>query len=88
VRNGEFERGRQAFNDAQGSTSELTDFFMRLDKDGRMVWLSNINQTAYKAFRGTDLSYRDYLTETKNRLKTYYSSAIDSNDNVVRVYMA
>jgi hypothetical protein len=88
VRSGEFERGRQAFNDAQGSTSELTDFFMRLDKDGRMVWLSNINQTAYKAFRGTDLSYRDYLTETKNRLKTYYSSAIDSNDNVVRVYMA
>jgi hypothetical protein len=73
---------------AQDSTSELTDFFMWLDKDGRMVWLSNINQTAYKAFRGTDLSYRDYFTETKNRLKTYYSSAIDTNDNVVRIYMA
>jgi hypothetical protein len=88
VRNGEFERGRQAFNAAQDSTSELTDFFMWLDRDGRMVWLSNINQTAYKTFRGTDLSYRDYFTETKNRLKTYYSSAIDSNDNVVRIYMA
>lgn len=50
MRNGEFERGRQTFNAAQDSTSELTDFFMWLDKDGRMVWLSNINQTAYKAF--------------------------------------
>jgi len=88
VRNGEFERERQAFNAAQDSTSELTDFFMWLDRDGRMVWLSNINQTAYKTFRGTDLSYRDYFTETKNRLKTYYSSAIDSNDNVVRIYIA
>jgi signal transduction histidine kinase len=88
VRNGEFERERQAFNAAQDSTSELTDFFMWLDRDGRMVWLSNINQTAYKTFRGTDLSYRDYFTETKNRLETYYSSAIDSNDNVVRIYIA
>lgn len=88
VQNNEFARAQWLFNAAQNSTSELTDFYMWLDRDGRMIWLSNINQTAFEQFRGTDLSQRSYFIESKNRLDSYYSSAIDSNDNITRIYIS
>jgi signal transduction histidine kinase len=88
VQNGEVERGRTLFNAAQDSTDNLTNFYMWLDRDGRIVWLSNINQTTYEQFRGTDLSHRAYFSEAKDRLGVYYSSAIDSNDNITRVYIS
>lgn len=88
VQNNEFARAQRLFNAAQNSTSELTDFYMWLDRDGRMIWLSNINQTAFEQFRGTDLSQRSYFIESKNRLDSYYSSAIDSNDNITRIYIS
>jgi signal transduction histidine kinase len=88
VQNNEFESARILFNNVQDSTSDLTDFYMWLDSDGKLVWISNANQTTYESFRGTDLSYRPYFTQAKIRLGTYYSSAIDSNDNVVRIYIS
>lgn len=88
VQNNEFESARILFNNVQDSTSDLTDFYMWLDSDGGLVWISNANQTTYESFRGTDLSYRPYFTQAKIRLGTYYSSAIDSNDNVVRIYIS
>jgi signal transduction histidine kinase len=88
IQNSEVERGQTLFNAAQDSTANLTNFYMWLDDQGRIVWLSNINQTAYEQFRGTDLSHRAYFSEAKNRLGIYYSSAIDSNDNITRVYIS
>ena len=88
VQTDEAVRARTLFNAAQNSTSELTNFYMWLDGEGRLIWLSNMNQTTYESFKGTDLSERPYFTEAKSRLDTYYSSAIDSNDNIVRIYVS
>lgn len=85
---GEHEGARAIINTAQDSTSDLTNFYMWLDKEGKLVWLSNINQTTYMQIRGTDLSQRSYFTETRENLKTYYGSLIISNDNVPRIYVA
>lgn len=88
VESNEFERARTLFNTAQNASSELTNFYMWLDSEGKLVWLSNMNQTTYETFRGTDLSERPYFIEAKNRLNVYYSSAIDSNDNIIRLYIS
>ena len=88
VKDNEFERARGLFNTAQNSSSELTNFYMWLDSEGKLVWLSNMNQTTYETFRGTDLSERTYFVEAKNRLDTYYSSATDSNDDIIRLYIS
>lgn len=88
VQNNEFETARTLFNTGQNASSELTNFYMWLDSEGKLVWLSNMNQTTYETFRGTDLSQRSYFIEAKNRLDTYYSSATDSNDNIIRLYIS
>ncbi len=79
---------RTVFDAAQNSTSNLTNFYMWLDKDGKLLWLSNLNQTSYEKYKGIDLSQRAYFIKTKNTLDAYYSNAIDSNDDVPRVYVS
>ena len=76
------------FNEAQLATSDLVDFYMWLDKDGRIVWISNINQTSYEQYRGLDLSYRLYFSEAKATHNVYYSSIVDSNDRINRLYIS
>jgi signal transduction histidine kinase len=76
------------FNEAQLATSDLVDFYMWLDKDGRIVWISNINQTSYEQYRGLDLSYRLYFSEPKATHNVYYSSIVDSNDRINRLYIS
>lgn len=88
VLQGDLERAKIIFNKADDSTSELIDFYMWLDADGRLVWLSNINQTTYEQYRGTDLSYRLYFTSARDTGQTYYSSVTDSNDRVNRLYVS
>ena len=85
---GDLERARPVFNQAEDSSPELIDFYMWLDEAGRLVWLSNINQTAYQQFQGTDLSYRLYFTLPRDTHQPYYSSVIDSNDRVTRLYIS
>lgn len=76
------------FNEAQLATSDLVEFYMWLDKDGRIVWISNINQTSYEQYRGLDLSYRLYFSEPKATHNVYYSSIVDSNDRINRLYIS
>jgi signal transduction histidine kinase len=76
------------FNSRQNSTNELTNFYMWLDSDGKIVWISNMNQSTYQKYRGTDLSYRPYFTVPKVTHTTYYSTLIDSNDKVPRLYIS
>jgi signal transduction histidine kinase len=61
---------------------------MWLDEAGKLVWLSNINQTAYEQFRYTDLSYRLYFISPRDTHEIYYSSVIDSNDRITRLYIS
>jgi signal transduction histidine kinase len=88
IQEGDLSAAASIFNEAQLATSDLVDFYMWLDKDGRIVWISNINQTAYEQYRGLDLSYRLYFSEPKATHNVYYSSIVDSNDRINRLYMS
>jgi signal transduction histidine kinase len=88
VQEGNLSRAAYIFNEAKLATSNLADFYMWLDKDGRIIWISNINQTAYEQYRGLDLSYRLYFSEPKATNGVYYSSIVDSNDRINRLYIS
>ena len=85
---GNVESAKSMFNQADNSSPEIIDFYMWLDEAGKLVWLSNINQTAYEQFKNTDLSYRLYFISPKDTHETYYSSVIDSNDRITRLYIS
>jgi signal transduction histidine kinase len=88
IQEGDLSRAASIFNEAELATSDLVDLYMWLDKDGRIVWISNINQTAYEQYRGLDLSYRLYFSEPKATHDVYYSSIVDSNDRINRLYIS
>lgn len=75
-------------NLGQDISANLTDFYMWLDANGNIVWISNLNESAYQIYKGTDLSYREYFSVPKETADAYYSSVIDSNDNISRLYIS
>jgi signal transduction histidine kinase len=87
VLGGNVENAKSLFNQADDS-SEFTDFYMWLNGEGRIVWISNINQTTYEQYRDTDLSYRLYFITPRDTGQLYYSSVVDSNDRVPRLYVS
>lgn len=88
IQNNDFETSKMIINQRQNSTENLTDFYMWLDQEGKIGWISNINSTAYQKYKGFDLSYRPYFTVPKDIHRPFYSSIIDSNDNIPRLYFA
>jgi len=88
LQNNEFRRAQTIIDFRKNYTGDLTDFYMWLDKDGKIVWISNINSTAYQRYKGFDLSYRPYFTVPKNINTAYYSSIIESNDKIPRLYIS
>ena len=73
LQNNEYQRARLIIDYKQNYTNDLTDFYMWLDKAGRIVWISGINSTAYQQYKGFDLSYRPYFTMAKKSGMEYYS---------------
>jgi hypothetical protein len=88
IHNNEYKRADIVINGRQHSSSDLTDFYMWLNKNGKINWLSNINETTYQKYKGTDLSYRPYFTIPKDTHTVYYSSLIESNDKIPRLYIS
>jgi signal transduction histidine kinase len=88
LHNNEYKRTDTVVNTRQNSSSDLTDFYMWLDKNGKINWISNINESTYQKYKGTDLSYRPYFTFPKDSHTVYYSSLIQSNDKVPRLYIS
>jgi signal transduction histidine kinase len=88
LQNNEFRRAQTIIDFRKNYTHDLTDFYMWLDKDGKIVWISNFNSTAYQRYKGFDLSYRTYFTVPKNINTAYYSSIIESNDKIPRLYIS
>jgi signal transduction histidine kinase len=88
LQNNEYQRARLIIDYRQEYTNSLTDFYMWLDKDGKIVWISNINSSAYQQYKGFDLSYRPYFTVAKKSGMEYYSSVIESNDKVPRYFLS
>jgi signal transduction histidine kinase len=88
IHNNEYKIAYIVINARQQPSSDLTDFYMWLNKDGRINWISNINESIYQKYRGTDLSYRAYFTSPKYTHTAFYSSLIESIDKVPRLYVS
>ncbi len=88
LHNNEYKRADIVINNRQHSSGDLTDFYMWLDKNGKINWISNINETTYQKYKGTDLSYRPYFAIPKDTHTVFYSSLIESNDKVPRLYVS
>ena len=88
IQNNESQRAQVIINNRQNHTNDLTDFYMWLDRDGKIVWISNMNSTTYQMYRGFDLSYRPYFSVPKDTHKPYYSGLVESNDKVPRLYIS
>jgi signal transduction histidine kinase len=88
IQNNEFQRSQVIINNRQNHTNDLTDFYMWLDQSGKIVWISNMNSTTYQKYKGFDLSYRPYFTVPSDTLAPYYSSLIESNDKIPRLYIS
>ena len=77
------------FDAVQKSTNELPDFYMWLDEDGELLWISGMNNTTYKNIRGLDLSHNQYYTVPRYTLAPYYSKGVmESIDNIPRMYIS
>jgi signal transduction histidine kinase len=88
LQNNEFQRAIITTNNRQDSTSDLTDFYMWLNESGKILWISNFNSSFYQKYKGFDLSYRPYFTIPRDTHNAFYSSLIDSNDQIPRLYIS
>lgn len=80
------ESAKGILSNAQDATNDLTEFYMWIDEDGRMVWVTGITPELSGQYRDVDLSQREYFTEARDTRSVYYSTAVLSNDNVPRLY--
>ena len=88
IHNNEYNRAYTIINTRQHTTNQITDFYMWLDKNGKINWISNMNNSLYQKYKGTDLSYRSYFFEPKVTHVPFYSSLIESNDKIPRLYIS
>ncbi|MGI0001776.1 MAG: sensor histidine kinase [Nitrososphaeraceae archaeon] len=88
VKNNQQIDARTFFDSAKNNSESWVDFFAWLGPDGKLIWSSNLNETVYQEYKGTDLSFRPYFTVPKRTLEPYYSSVIASVDNVSRIFVS
>lgn len=88
VQNGDEDAGLSLLNNTQASTSELTEGYYWLDKDGKLTAWSSPNTSELQRYQGFDLSEREFYTIPRSNFVPYYSNAIDSPDMVPRLYIS
>lgn len=74
-------------DNAQASTRVLTDGYYLLDQHGLLIAWSNSNSSAFAKNR-LDLSSQEYFIVPKETHSAYYTSVMNSADNVPRLYIA
>ena len=74
------------FDAAQESTKGLTEGYYWLDREGKVITYSQVQQ--FPDYRGVDLSSRDYFKIPRESNTPYFSSVINSTDKVQRVYIS
>jgi len=82
------ENTRILIDQVQNSTKELTEGYYWIDEKGRIVSISNVNSSLINSYSSIDLSNREYFVIPKETMSTYYSSAIESIDNIPRLYIS
>jgi signal transduction histidine kinase len=89
IQNQDLESSKELFSDAQETTSNITSSYFWLDKYGKLLWANAFeNQTIYEQYAGGDRSFRPYFSEPQDTLRPYFSSLIESVDEVPRLYIA
>src|SRR5690606_26550414 len=85
----EVSRAQLTMAAAQESTRDITDSYLWLDREGRLLWSSSFtNTTLYQQFVGTDRSDRPYFQVPKQTLEPYITSVIASLDGSPRFFMS
>src|SRR5918999_1758157 len=74
------------FDAAQESTKGLTEAYYWIDREGRVITYSQVQQ--FPDYKGLDLSSRDYFKIPRDNNTPYFSSVINSTDRVQRVYIS
>ena len=90
IHNAEIQRAGDIINLRQETTSNITDGYFWLDKDGKLVWSSKFanNQSLYEQFKDTNLEDQPYFTVPRTTEATYYSSVIESSEGVTKIYIS
>ena len=88
VQNSQQIAARTFFDSAKNNTKSWVDFFAWLGPDGKLIWSSNLNETVYQKYKGTDLSFRPYFSFPQATHEPYYSSVITSVDRVPRIFVS
>lgn len=70
------------------STSNLTDGYYLLDKEGKLVTFTGMDKKDNAKYVGTDLSSREYFKIPKQNGTNYISTVIISNDDIPRMYIS
>ena len=70
------------------STSNITDGYYLLDKNGSLITFTGIDNDDNTKYRGTDLSSRDYFKIPKENGSNYMSPVLVSNDGIPRMYIS
>lgn len=88
VQEGQVNIGRTLLNNSQSSTSELTEGYYWLDKDGKLIAWSSQNTSISQGYLGLDLSTREFYRIPQTSHAPFYSNAIDSPDVLPRFYIS
>jgi signal transduction histidine kinase len=88
VQTQDLNKTRIILNEGQKTTADLTAYYTWLDKNGKLLLASNINETTIQKYRGTDLSHREYFIKAKETLGPYYSRIVESIDGKPRIYFS
>ena len=73
---------------AQDSTKELSDGYFWLDSTGKLLKVSSSNGSLYKRYTGVDHSKKEYFLMPLKTHTAYYSSTIESSDEIPRLYIS
>jgi signal transduction histidine kinase len=90
IREGDEARGKQILSAAHQSTSDLTDGYFWLDKDGILIWSSNLegDPAREEQFKDFDLSYRSYFSEVKRTLEPYFSESLEPVEGPATIFIS
>ena len=90
IHNAEIQRARDIIDIRQEITSDITDGYFWLDKDGKLVWSSKFanNGSLYEEFKDTNLGDQLYFTVPRTTGATYYSSVIESSAGAPSIYVS
>ncbi|HKU49433.1 MAG TPA: sensor histidine kinase [Nitrososphaera sp.] len=87
VQKGDFQSPLPLFTAAQGSTFDLTDYYMLINTDGKIVLSSNMIRAAYE-HPEADQSAKPIFTEPMRTRAVYYSNLTATPGNAQKMYVS